>query len=125
YQEVFAGAHGHTYGCHDIWQMYAPQRQPVNGPKRPWYDALDLPGATAMTYVRALIESRPMLTRVPDQSLIADALGVQDRIQATRGEDYLFVYSTLGKPFTVNLGKISGKRLKGYWYDPRTGEVEA
>lgn len=24
YLDLFAGAHGHTYGCHDIWQMYSP-----------------------------------------------------------------------------------------------------
>ena len=43
YLDVFAGAFGHTYGCHDIWQMYAPNRTPVNGPHFPWYVAIDFP----------------------------------------------------------------------------------
>lgn len=122
YLDVFAGAFGHTYGCHDIWQMYSPNRAPINGPHYPWYVALDLPGASQMQYLRTLIESKPMLDRVPDQSLIADALGNNDRIQATRGKDYLFVYSAQGKPFAVIMGRISGSQLKGYWYDPRNGE---
>ncbi len=121
YLNLFAGAHGHTYGCHSIWQMYTPARQGVNGPLKPWNESLDLPGAANMQYVRQLIESRPMLVRVPDQSMLADAKSGGDRIQATRGEDYLFVYSASGQPFTLTLGKISGSKLKGYWYNPREG----
>ena len=104
--------------------MYAPGREPVNGPNHYWYDALDLPGASQMKYLRRLMESRPMLDRVPDQSLITDARYEHDRIQATRGKDYLMVYSSEGKPFTVNLGKISGSTLKSTWYNPRTGEAK-
>lgn len=122
--DVFAGAFGHTYGCHDIWQMYAPNRKPVNGPHFPWYVAIDLPGAGQMKYLRQLIESRPMLDRVPDQSLIADALGTNDRIQATRGKDYIFVYSSFGKKFTVNTSLISGSNFQTYWYNPRNGKAQ-
>lgn len=124
YIDVFAGAFGHTYGCHDIWQMNAPHRQPVNGAHYPWYEAIDLPGAQQMQYLRALIESRPMLDRVPDQSLIDDARGSNDHIQATRGKDYLFVYSAQGNSFTVNTTRISGSAFVARWYDPRTGEVK-
>lgn len=124
YLDLFAGAFGHTYGCHDIWQMYAPNRAPLNGPGRPWYIALDLPGAGQMKFVRALIESRPMFDRVPDQSVITDALSAHDRVQATRGKDYIFVYSSQGKKFTVNTSKITGKEVISYWYNPRNGEVK-
>ena len=124
YLDVFAGAFGHTYGCHDIWQMYAPNRTPVNGPHFPWYVAIDLPGATQMKHLRWLIESRPMLDRIPDQSLVKDALGANDRIQATRGKDYLFVYTSQGKPISVNLGKISGKEVSAFWYNPKNGETK-
>ena len=30
YWALFAGAFGHTYGCHDIWQMLTPERKPVS-----------------------------------------------------------------------------------------------
>ncbi|WP_247232058.1 glycoside hydrolase family 140 protein [Telluribacter sp. SYSU D00476] len=124
YLDLFAGAFGHTYGAHPVWQMYGPGRQPVNGPHFYWYDALDLPGAAQMTYVRRLMESRPMLDRVPDQSLITNAREAHDRIQATRGKDYIFVYTTQGKDFTVNMGKISGQNLKATWYNPKNGETK-
>lgn len=121
YQDLFAGAHGHTYGCHNIWQMYDTNRQGINGPTKTWKESLDLPGARQMTYVRALMESRPFLVRVPDQQLVQEAYAGAERIQATRGEDYAFIYSTAGKPIEVNMGTISGKRVNATWYDPSTG----
>ena len=124
YIDVFAGAFGHTYGCHDIWQMYAPNRTPINGPHFPWYVAMDLPGAAQMKYLRRLVESRPMLDREPDQSIITDALGANDRIQATRGKDYIFIYSTQGNPMTVNMQKISGPEVTAFWYNPKNGETK-
>ncbi len=46
YRAVFAGACGHTYGHHSIWQFYDPQRrEPVNHPWCDWRTALDRPGA--------------------------------------------------------------------------------
>ncbi|MGL4631166.1 MAG: glycoside hydrolase family 140 protein [Leadbetterella sp.] len=126
YLDLFAGAFGHTYGCHDIWQMYSPNQEAVNFPHIYWQQALDLPGANQMKYVKKLMESRPILDRIPDQSLVAENnLGAYERIQATRGKDYAFVYTALGNPFMVNLGKISGTKLNAYWLDPRTGKVES
>lgn len=121
YWDVFSGACGHTYGNHAVWQMYAPNRAPINGPLMAWYEAIHRPGAAEMQYVRALIESRPYLSRVPDQSLVADALDGSDHITATRGDGYAFMYSAQGRKFTVNLGKISGDQVKAWWFNPRTG----
>ncbi len=124
YFDVFAGAFGHTYGCNDIWQMYAPHRKPLLNPHFPWYVAMDLPGAGQMKYLRTLIESHPMFDRVPDQSLVTNALSANDHIQATRGNDYIFVYSAQGKQFTVLTSKISGKEIQATWYNPRNGETK-
>ncbi|WP_338871090.1 glycoside hydrolase family 140 protein [Spirosoma sp. SC4-14] len=126
YLDLFAGAHGHTYGCHDIWQMYSSSRPAVNGPHMYWQEALELPGANQMKFVRKLITARPLLNRVPDQSLIVENnLGSPQRIQATRGTDYAFIYSAVGKPFTVHPGKISGKTISATWFDPRTGKTQS
>ncbi|SOD91709.1 glycoside hydrolase family 140 protein [Spirosoma fluviale] len=126
YLDLFAGAHGHTYGCHDIWQMYSAKRPAVNNPHIFWQEALDLPGANQMKHVRRLMTARPLLARIPDQSLIVENnLGPAERIQATRGADYAFVYSAAGKPFTVNPGKISGKSITATWFDPRSGKTQS
>jgi hypothetical protein len=125
YWALFAGAHGHTYGCHDIWQFLDLARHPpITFAHTDWREAIDLPGAGQMQYARALIESRPFLTRIPDQALLAsDAGSGADRIQATRDQNgsYAFVYSATGQPFSVNLDRLSGETLRASWYDPRTG----
>jgi hypothetical protein len=127
YWALFAGAHGHTYGCHDIWQFFDGQRTPITAARTPWKDAKDLPGAGQMQHARALIESRPFLARIPDQSLLASDPGRgADHVQATRAEDgsYAFIYSASGKPFAVDLDRLSGKELRAWWFDPRTGKAE-
>lgn len=124
--DLFAGAFGHTYGCHDIWQMYSPEREPINGAHYFWYDALELPGANQMTHVKNLVTSFDMLSRVPDQSLIKENNSVAaERIQATRGDNYALVYTAAGRPFTVLPGKLKGNRFSASWYDPRNGKSAA
>lgn len=124
YLDVFAGAFGHTYGCHDVWQFYSPYHESVNGPHLYWQEALELTGAQQMQYLKKLVLSRPFLERIPDQSLIVEnGYCSAERIQATRGKDYAFIYTAAGKPFTVNGGGISGSKLKPSWYNPRNGET--
>ncbi len=135
YWDLFSGACGHTYGHHSVWQMYDPAKnRPINNPLMPWYEAIDQPGAVQMQYGRKLIESRPFLTRVPDDSII-----VPDKVQtavpgagtrrvvATRDSDGFFamVYVPVGRPFKVHLDKISGKKVKAWWFNPRTGTASS
>ena len=127
YWSVFAGAHGHTYGCHDIWQFLDTSRFPaVTSARTPWREALRFPGASQMRYLRALVESRPFLSRIPDQSLLLSEAGTGgDHVQATRAADgsYAFVYSALGQPFTLDLTLLNGDPLAAWWFDPRTARA--
>jgi hypothetical protein len=134
YWNLFTGAFGHTYGHHSVWQMWQPGRQPINGPLLPWREALDQPGAGQMQYGRYLLESRPFLTRVPDDSIIVTAevptavpgAGLK-RLVATRDSEgsYAMVYSPAGRPFKVRMGAVSGNTVKAWWYNPRNGQAEA
>ncbi|HSU65408.1 MAG TPA: glycoside hydrolase family 140 protein [Tepidisphaeraceae bacterium] len=124
YFAVFAGACGQTYGCHDVWQFYQPGREPVSQARTDWKEALKLPAASQMQYLRALMESRPYLTRVPDQSLLKSPEGKDgDHCQATRDSagSYAMVYIPDGRPVTLDLTKLTGQKLKAWWYDPREG----
>ena len=121
YWSVFSGSSGHTYGNHSVWQMYAPNRKPVNGPLLYWYEAIHRPGAAQVKHLRNLIESRPYFSRVPAPSLIANPLEGNDRIVATRGDGYAFVYTAQGRKFTVNLAGISAGSIRASWFNPRTG----
>ena len=118
---VFAGSCGVTYGCHNVWQFWSPERQEVNRPLRYWYVSLNLPGAGQMKYLRNLLEKFPVAGRVPDQSVLIDTLTGSQRIQAIRGPDYLLVYSAAGEQIQLDNPKLPGNLNEAYWYDPRTG----
>ncbi len=75
YWDLFSGAFGHTYGHHSVWQMWDPSQAPINDPLLPWQQALHQPGAKEMQFGRRLMESRPFLTRIPDDDVI-----VTDRV---------------------------------------------
>ena len=44
------------------------------------------------------------------------------RVTAARGSDYLYAYSPLGLPFTLDCSFSGGKAAKASWFNPRTGE---
>jgi len=127
YWALFAGAHGHTYGCHDIWQFYNPQKfSPINSSRKEWKEALQLPGAKQMKFVKSLMESFPFLVRIPDQSIIASEIGErQTHIQATRDfyGSYAFIYLPKFKnKVLINMNKITGEKKQAWWFNPREGK---
>ncbi len=122
YFSVFAGACGHTYGCGPVI-FFGEKESNLFAKLHGWKESLDFAGANEMKHLRTLIESRPMLDRVPDQKmLVNEGIGVGERIQATRGKDYAFIYSAYGRPILIKPGKISGIKLNAYWYSPRNGK---
>ncbi len=125
YWAVFAGAFGHIYGELSVMLLLSPSVEPYAGiAAAHWKEALNRPGTLQMKYLRRLVESRPMLMRVPDQTMLAaDPLTFNDRLQATKGSDYLFVYSTGGNVIDLNMGGISGASLRGWWFNPRDGSA--
>ena len=123
YWNLFSGAHGHTYGCHPIWQMAAPGREFVGYARHYWYDVLDLPGAQQMLNVRRLMESRPMLSRVPFSEIVLNPGDEYCRIVATRGDGYLMIYTPLGNSIELDVRLLSATWYTGWWFDPRSGKA--
>jgi hypothetical protein len=145
YCAMFAGAAGYTYGAQGVWNHNGPNANRPSTTQMPsapgrwgtsptWTEGLQLPGSTQLRYLRDLLESRPMLDRIPDQWLIAeDQFSTVNRIQATRAADgsYAFIYMAAGARLRVALihhgdafpffHKLSGDVIRAYWYDPRHG----
>jgi hypothetical protein len=142
YWNLFTGAMGHTYGHHSVWQMWQPGRNPINNPLMPWFQAIDQPGARQMQYGRWLMESRPFLSRIPDDSIVVDhrsddqsATGLvvptavpgagRYRFVATRDSEgtYAMVYAPVSRSFRVRMDAIAGSKVIAWWYNPRNGQA--
>lgn len=127
YRSVFAGGHGFTYGANEVYGFWDRGETGFGyatwGADTPWRQALDLPGAFQMRYLRSLMESRPYLVRIPDQSLVGFQDSINERAQATRAADgsYAFIYVSDGEPVSVDMTKISGEHVQGWWYNPKEG----
>lgn len=125
YWAVFAGAFGHVYGHNDIEIFYVPGEPTSNGQRGHWQKALDAPAAGQLRHLRTLVESRPMLTRIPDQSLIASDPGRGiHHAQATRASDgtYAWIYLPTGGSVVANLERLAAPGTAS-WFDPRTGQT--
>jgi hypothetical protein len=140
YRAVFAGACGHTYGHHTVWQFWNAKREPINFPSPSWEEAILRLGAAQMLHLKNLILSRPYFSRIPAQHLILDLpklppadTSIHYEPQraahpyATRSNEgtYAMVYFPQAEQtLTLDLSALSGN-LKAWWYDPRNGKAHA
>lgn len=126
YWNILEGACGNTYGNHCIWsfnttpQEYFPYR---------WQEAINHKGAREAVYAKRLRESRPYFELRRDASLIdSNEETIMGHTAAARGNDYAFIYTPLGEPFTVHLGLCGFEKVnnnggaRAAWFNPRTGE---
>jgi hypothetical protein len=77
-----------------------------------------------MQHARHLMLSRPFLTRIPDQALIASQVGSGSyHVRATRDAagSYALVYLPAGQAVELDVTALSGEHVRCFWYDPRSG----
>jgi hypothetical protein len=132
YWSVFAGAFGHTYGNNNIWQMNRNDEASRIWADKTWDKALEDPGSGQLGHLRELMESRPFLSRIPDQRILQgeNPSYASDHVQVTRDGNpgnsdatYIMVYLPYYRSFSINTSVINGDRLKVWWFDPRTGHA--
>jgi hypothetical protein len=72
YWSLFAGAFGVQYGDMNVYQFWTPGTAPdyATPSVGPWQNALNAPGALQMRFVKKLMQSRPILSRVPDPTVV-------------------------------------------------------
>jgi hypothetical protein len=126
YRSVFAGACGVTYGHHAVWQFMNAKEEAINYPDRGWMNAMNRPGAFQVGYLRKLMESRPMLNRVADNTIILKGQGEKgEYIQAFRSADnsYAMIYLPVGKAITINVCNMPDK-INAWWFNPKNGTTQ-
>lgn len=126
YRSVFAGACGVTYGHHAVWQFYSAREEKINHADRFWTEAIDRPGAFQVGYLRKLIESRPSLGRIPDNSIILEGQGdKEEKAIAFRDADstYLMAYFPVAKEFQLSTDGIKSENIRVWLYNPALGKA--
>ena len=122
YWDVLAGACGHTYGNHCVWSM---TREPTDYFPYTWKEAVLHAGAEQVRHIRELRLSHDYFSFRHAPELTQERYAGAGHLASGRGDDYGYVYTPLGLPFTVNLGCFTGSdKLRAKWFDPRTGETE-
>jgi hypothetical protein len=126
YWSMLAGAAGYTYGCNDIWQMYDINREPIINARTGWQAALQLPGSSQMGYMKQIFGRLPWQKMVLDQSLILNN-NIQDEsymlCAIDRDQQFVVAYTPIGNPIKVDLSKIDSKKIKAFWFNPRSGKI--
>lgn len=95
YAAVFDGAAGHTVDAERAGE-----------------------GGAQLTHLRALVESRPFLTRTTAPQLLTAGDG-DTRVLRDTGR--LLAHAPSGAAFALDTTGLSGDALRGWWFDPRTG----
>ena len=126
YWSMLSGAAGHTYGDHNIWQMWEEGKEPVSWARTHWKEALDHDGSTQMGFMKKLFQARPWYKLQSDQSLILNdnPEGAMYQTAALADDkNFALIYTPYGKSISVDLERISGNEIEAWWYNPRDGRT--
>ena len=121
---MLSGACGHTYGNHNIWQMYTEERKPISWARTHWKTALNQPGAAQVGYMKKMLEQKNWQRLVPDQGLI-----VSDNPEdngyilsaVSQDGDFLMAYTPYGRKLKIKTDGIKSGKFKAWWFNPRDG----
>ncbi|MFD3002971.1 glycoside hydrolase family 140 protein [Pontibacter toksunensis] len=128
YWSLLSGAAGHTYGDHNIWQMWTEERGPISWARTHWKEALEHNGSAQMGYMKKLFEARPWYKLQPEQNLIKNANpegGAYQKAALADDKSFALIYSPYGKALSVDLNNINGNVVKAWWFNPRDGRTMA
>ncbi|MEM1134599.1 MAG: glycoside hydrolase family 140 protein [Bacteroidota bacterium] len=126
YWSMLQGACGHTYGNHNIWQMWQPEHDPVSQARTPWWQSIDYPGAFQAGYMRRFFESRPWHQLIPEEKLIVSGPntgGKECKAALAQDKSFAFVYIPFGSEVTIDGSLVEGDRKKLWWFNPRIGKA--
>ncbi|MEM9928402.1 MAG: DUF4038 domain-containing protein [Bacteroidota bacterium] len=120
---VLAGCAGHTFGNHNIWQMYRPGREPISAARTDWYEALHYPAAAQIGQVRKLMESLPYWKLSPDfnfLNMMPNSSGRETLVAQTTAAELVVAYTPYGDKLEVDEDRLPPS-FSASWFNPRTG----
>ncbi len=126
YWNMLSGGAGHTYGCNEIWQMYAEGRTPLHGAYLPWDQAMALPGATQLGWMRRFFECFPWQELRVKRGFVR---GINWRNAAHvvgmvhKEGHFALTYSPSRTKIRLDLSLLKVSSLDAYFVDPESGMI--
>ncbi|MEZ4777199.1 MAG: glycoside hydrolase family 140 protein [Bacteroidia bacterium] len=120
-----SGSCGHTYGDHNIWQMWQEGREPISAARTPWQQAIHHPGSSQVGFMKQLLEEISWYKLVPAPELIAaDTTNGGRKVIAAWATDksLAMAYTPYGSDVQFDKSLLVTSSFKGYWFDPRTAD---
>jgi hypothetical protein len=121
YWANLCGATGQFLGNRPIW-LFDPG----------WDQAIDWQGSRDMVQVKTLFSARAWYDLIPDQyhKIVTGGLGEFNGTDylaaaATSNGGTLIAYMPTARTITIDLSKLSGAQVQGWWFDPRTGASQS
>jgi hypothetical protein len=126
YWNMLSGGAGHTYGCNEIWQMFTEGRVPLHGAYLTWEQALDLPGAIQLGWMRRFFECFPWQELRMKRGFVR---GINWRNAAHvvgmvhKEGRFALAYSPSRAKVRLDLSLLKVSSLDGYFLDPEKGSI--
>ena len=123
YQSMLTGACGYTYGNNNLWQMYAPGREPKCDARTYWYDAMNMEAECQLIHFVKLWHEIPFRGgyNVPHCAVPADEYGCDEAVAFITG-DYMLCYFPGGNSWRLTVPDTFGHLYAAEWMNPRTGQ---
>lgn len=121
---VLSGTDGHTFGNHNIWQMWQPGREPISSARTPWKEALHYPGAAQIGHLGQLMQSLPFYELEVDWDFLTDgpnSSGRETIVARAPQSELIVAYTPYGDELVVSTNKLPDSGASYEWFDPRTG----
>ena len=121
-----SGACGHTYGNHNIWQMWQEGRAPISQARTSWDIAMNYPGAFQIGYMGIFLRKYAWQTLTPAQGMIAAGPNTEGKdIRAAKAGDgsLVMVYAPWGSTFSLHVDQLAKGKREASWFNPRMGEI--
>jgi len=119
---MLAGACGHTYGNHNLWQMWQEGREPVSEARTPWKLALDQPGAAQAGFMRSFFETLEWQKLVPNSEIVKNEPDEEGKVilaSVANDGSFLVTYTPFGDEISMDLSILNSDSLIVSWYNPR------
>lgn len=123
YQSMLSGACGYTYGCNNIWQMYASGREPKCNARTWWYDSLDMEGCKQLIHFYELWNEFDFRKGTPSREAVVSLDGYhKDEAVAFGNDTYQLIYFPGGRKWKINVGEAWNDTYQIQWMNPRNGK---